>query len=85
MSLAMAAADAEGAVLGAATVVGAALGVEAVVGAALGDAAVEQAAIAIASAGTRRAMDLFMIGDFPSGCGLDVVSGQALTRARMSI
>jgi hypothetical protein len=44
------AADTEGAVLGAAVVVGAALG----------EAALEQAAIAMASAGTRRAMDRFM-------------------------
>jgi hypothetical protein len=50
MSSAMAAAEAEGALLGAA----------AVVGTALGDAAAEQAAIAIASAGTRRVMDRFM-------------------------
>ena len=73
MSLAMAAAEAEGAALGAAAAVGAGLGVGAVVGAALGDAAVEQAAIAIASAGTRRAMDRFMTDDFPSGFGLDGV------------
>jgi len=54
----MAAADAGGMELGAAAVVAAGLGVEAVVGAALGDEEVEQAAIAIASAGTRRVMDL---------------------------
>ncbi|MFL5712429.1 MAG: hypothetical protein ACJ77W_11185 [Chloroflexota bacterium] len=54
------AADAEGAVLGAA--VGAAVTVGAAVGAALGDAALEHAAIAMASAGTRRAMDRFMAG-----------------------
>jgi len=63
----MAAAEAEGAALGDA----------AVVGAALGDAAAEQAAIAIASAGTRRAMGRFMTCYFPSGFGLDVVSGLA--------
>jgi hypothetical protein len=56
----MAAADAEGAVLGAAVVVEAGLGVGAPVGAVIGDAAVEQAAIAMASAGTRRVMDRFM-------------------------
>jgi hypothetical protein len=64
----MAAADAEGAVLGAAAVaavLGVGFGVEALVGAALGDAPLEQAAIAIARAGTRRAMDRFMTGDFP--------------------
>ena len=54
----------EGAVLGAVVgaVVGTAVAVGAVVGAALGDAALEQAAIAMASAGTRRAMDRFMAG-----------------------
>lgn len=46
--------------LGAAVVVGAGVAVGAVVGAALGEAALEQAAIAMASAGTRRAMDRFM-------------------------
>src|SRR4051812_17707619 len=56
MSLAMAAADAEGIALGAAAAMAARLGVEAAVGTALGDAAVEQAAIASASAGTRRVM-----------------------------
>ena len=60
MSLAMAAADTEGAVLGAVEVVGTGVAVGAVVGAALGEAALEQAAIAMASAGTRRAMDRFM-------------------------
>ncbi|HEX5823814.1 MAG TPA: hypothetical protein VFY18_05065 [Candidatus Limnocylindrales bacterium] len=54
----MAAADPEGAALAASPVVAA--GLEAAVGTALGDEVVEQAAIAIASAGTRRAMDLFM-------------------------
>jgi hypothetical protein len=53
----MAAAGAEGTAPGDAAVVGAA---GAVVGTALGEAAAEQAAIAIASAGTRRAMDRFM-------------------------
>ena len=61
MSLVMAAADADGAVLGAA-VVGAGVAAGAVVGAALGEAALEQAAIATASAGTRRAMVRFMTG-----------------------
>jgi hypothetical protein len=57
----MAAAEAEGAMLGdAAAVVGAGVAVGAVVGDALGEAALEQAAIAMASAGTRRAMDRFM-------------------------
>jgi len=57
----MAAADAGGMELGAAAVVAAGLGVEAaVVAAGFGEEAVEQAAIAIASAGTRRAMDRFM-------------------------
>jgi hypothetical protein len=79
MSLGMAAADAEGIVLGVAATVGAAVGVGAVVGAALGDAALEQAAIAMASAGTRRAMDRFMTGDVPSGFGQGVV-GPGLTR-----
>jgi len=65
----MAAADAEGAVLGAAVVLEAGLGVDTGVGAVLGDAAAEQAAIAIASAGTRRVMDRFMTDDFPSGSG----------------
>ena len=60
MSLAVAAAEAEGAALGDVAVVGAGLGVDAAVGAALGDAAAEQAAIAIASAGTRMAMGRFM-------------------------
>ena len=60
MSLAMAAAEAEGASLGDAAVVGAGLDVVAPVGDAVGDAAEEQAAIAIASAGTRKAMDRFM-------------------------
>src|SRR5664279_1818749 len=60
MSLAMAAADAEGAMLGDAAAVAAGVAVGAVVGAALGEAALEQAAIAMASAGTRRAMDRFM-------------------------
>ena len=61
MSLAMAAAEAEGAMLGdAAAVVGTGVAVGAVVGDALGEAALEQAAIAMASAGTRRAMDRFM-------------------------
>jgi hypothetical protein len=55
----MAGADAEGIALGAAAVA-AGLGVDAPVGAALGDAVAEQAAIAIASAGTRTAMDRFM-------------------------
>ena len=48
---------------------------------AVGDAAAEQAAIAIASAGTRKAMDRFMTDDFPSGFGLDVVSGLADSRS----
>jgi len=70
----MAAAEAEGAMLGDAAVVGAAVAVGAVVGAALGEAALlEQAAIAMASAGTRRAMERFMTDDFPSGFGLGVV------------
>jgi hypothetical protein len=69
----MAAADAEGMALGAAAAVAAGLGVDAAVGTALGEAAAEQAAIAIASAGTRRAIDRFMTGDFPSGFGLDGV------------
>jgi len=69
----MAAAEAEGALLGTGAVVGAAVGVGAVVGAAVGEAAAEHAAIAMASAGTRRAMDRFMTGSFPSGFGLDVV------------
>jgi len=56
----MAAADAEGAMLGDAAAVAAGVAVGAVVGAALGEAALEQAAIAMASAGTRRAMDRFM-------------------------
>jgi hypothetical protein len=60
----MAGADAEGIALGAAAVA-AGLGVDAPVGAALGDAVAEQAAIAIASAGTRRAMDRFMTDVFP--------------------
>jgi hypothetical protein len=58
----MAAADAEGIALGAATAVAAGFGVEAADGATLGAAVVEQAEIAIASAGTRRAMDRFMTG-----------------------
>ncbi len=58
-----------------AAVVGAGVAVGAVVGAALGEAALEQAAIAMASAGTRRAMDRFMTDDFPSGSGW--VSGLA--------
>jgi hypothetical protein len=70
----MAAADAEGAVLGEVAVVGAGVAVGAVVGAVLGEAAAEQAAIAIASAGTRRAMDRFMTDDFPSALGLGVAS-----------
>jgi hypothetical protein len=77
----MAAADAEGALLGIGAVVGAAVGVGAVVGATVGEAAAEQAAIAMASAGTRRAMDRFMTGDFPfTVC--DVVSGQDDPSAR---
>ena len=71
----MAAAEAEGAALADAAVVDAGLGVDAPVGVALGDAAAEQAAIAIASAGTRKAMDRFMTDDFPSDFGLDVLSG----------
>jgi hypothetical protein len=63
----MVAADAEGAALSDGAVVGATLGIDASVGAALGDALLEQAAMAIASAGTRRAMDRFMTGRFPSG------------------
>jgi hypothetical protein len=80
----MAAADAEGAVLGAAVVVvvGAGLWVEAAVGTALGDAAAEQAAIAIASAGTRRVMDRFMTDDFLSGSGVNVVSGRVDSSSR---
>jgi hypothetical protein len=70
----MAAADAEGAGLADAAVVGAGLEVEAAVGTALGDEPAEQAASAMASAGTRRAMDRFMTDGFPSGLGLDVVS-----------
>ena len=74
MSLAMAAADAEGIALGAAAVVvGAAVGVEAVVGAALEEAVLEQAAIAMASAGTRRAMGRFMTG-LPFGLWMGVGS-----------
>jgi hypothetical protein len=65
----MVAADAEGMALGAAAAVAAGLGVDAAVGTALGDAAAEQAAIAIASTGTRRAMDRFMIDDSTSGIG----------------
>jgi len=65
----MTAADAGGMELGAAAVVAAGLGVEAAVGTALGDEEVEQAAIAIASAGTRRVMDLFMSDDFPYSSG----------------
>jgi hypothetical protein len=68
----MAAADAEGMLLGASEAVAAGVGVEAAVGTGLGDAALEQAAIATASAGTRRAMDLFMIDDFPFRSGLDI-------------
>jgi len=56
----MTAADAGGMELGAAAVAAAGLGVEAAVGTALVDEEVEQAAIAIASAGTRRAMDRFI-------------------------
>ncbi len=48
--------------MGVRRLVGAAVAVGAVVGAALGEAALEQAAIAMASAGTRRAMDRFMTG-----------------------
>ena len=76
MSVAMAAAEGEGAALGAAAVVDAGLGTGASAGDALGAAAVEQAAIAMASAGTRRTMDRFMTDDFPSGFGLDLVSGR---------
>ena len=75
MSLAVAAAEAEGAALGDVAVVGAGLGVDAAVGAALGDAAAEQAAIAIASAGTRMAMGRFMTCCSLPGFALDVVSG----------
>jgi hypothetical protein len=78
----MAAAEAEGAMLGDAAVADAELGVDAPVGDALGDAA-EQAAIASASAGTRRAMDRFMTDDFPSGSGLDVVLGLAGSSSRI--
>ncbi len=60
MSLAMAAAEAEGALLGDAATVAAGLGVETGAVEALGDAADEHAAIATASTGTRRAMDRFM-------------------------
>jgi hypothetical protein len=69
MSLVIAAADTDGTVLGAAAAVAAGLGVDAVMGAALGEIAAEHAAIATASAGTRRAMDRFMTGSFPSGFG----------------
>jgi hypothetical protein len=62
MSLLTAAAEAEGAALSDGAVVGATLGIDGSVGAALGEAVVEQAAMAIASAGTRRAMDRFMTG-----------------------
>jgi len=65
MSFAIVAPEAEGALLGTVAVVGAAVGVGAVVGATVGEAAAEQAAMAIASAGTRRATDRFMAGDFP--------------------
>src|SRR4051794_38110234 len=66
MSLAMAAVDADGAMLGAAAVAEAGAWVGAAVGATLGVAALEQAAIAIASAGTRMAMERFMTGYFLS-------------------
>jgi hypothetical protein len=56
----IASADADGALLGTADTVGAGLGVAVAAGGALGDEAVEQAASAMASAGTRRAMDRFM-------------------------
>src|SRR6478735_2184077 len=75
MSLAMVAAEAEGALLGTGAVAGAAVGVGAVVGATVGEAAAEQAAMAMASAGTRRAMDRFMTGDFPFTLRCGVGSG----------
>jgi len=85
----MAAAEAEGAMLGDAAVVDAGLGVDAPVGDALGDAAAEQAAIAIASAGTRRVMDRFMTDDFLSGSGWvsDLLTRPAVlfsTKSRLS-
>jgi hypothetical protein len=61
----MAAADAEGALLGDAAAVAAGLGVETGALEGLGDAAVEQAAIATASIGARRVMDRFMTGWIP--------------------
>jgi len=54
------AADANGAVLGAVAVVGAGLWVEAAVGASVDDAAAVHAESAIASTGTRMAMDRFI-------------------------
>jgi hypothetical protein len=71
----MAAADAEGSVLGAAALAGAGLGEDAGVGGVLGDAAVEQAAIAIASAGPRRTMDRFMTDVFLSCIRLGGATG----------
>jgi len=77
----MAGAVPEGAMLGDAAVVDAGLGVDAPVGVALGDAAAEQAAIAIASAGTRRAMDRFMTETSLQAL-VDVVSGQVDSSSR---